>query len=287
MLTTQTAEDVYRDAGVIDDVRDVDHYGNLKESNQRATERLGVVIGSRHFGDGYVQKWGAFAGEAIGNPDRSDAENRGRGLAYGGVGDDVLRHMREYETLQAVMRFGRDGRGATVYVHTNTLPAWIEDGDDPVLAGEGRVIGTWSAGMRQVLNVAKGLGANGDGEGWTTAEIADHPAVEIGARQVRDHLHRLAQRGYVDIEIDGGGYVWRDDGLHRVGEHGDIELGTVDVRELDERESAELARSSSYTWEFRRSPRERDRSPSDSLGAAEAARLAGVDDGEPPPDRPG
>jgi hypothetical protein len=136
LLTTQTAEDVYREAGVLDDVRDVDHYGNLKGSNKYASERLGAVIGSRHFGDGFVQKWGAFAGEAIGDPDRSDAETRGRGLSYGGLGDDVLRHVREHETLQAVMRFGRDGRGATVYVHTNALPAWIEDGEDPVLAGE-------------------------------------------------------------------------------------------------------------------------------------------------------
>ena len=285
LLTTQTAKDVYRDAGVLDDVRDVDHYGNLKGSNKYASERLGAVIGSRHFGDGFVQKWGAFAGEAIGDPDRSDAETRGRELSYGGLGDDVLRHMREYETLQAVMRFGRDGRGATVYVHTNTLPTRIEDDDDPVLAGEGRVIRTWSDGMRQVLDAARDLGATG--EGWTTGEIADHPAVEIGERQVRDHLHRLARRGYVDVEIEGTGFVWRNDGLHRVGEHGEVELEAVDVAELDETESAELSRSSSYTWEFRRSPGERGRSPTDSLETRCAFRPSPADGGEPPPDRGG
>ena len=281
LLTTQTAEDVYRDAGVLDDVRDVDHYGNLKGSNERENERFGAVIGSRHFGDGYIQKWGAFAGEAIGDPDRSDAETRGRELSYGGFGDDVLRHMREYETLQAVMRFGRDGRGATVYVHTNTLPEWIEDDDDPVLAGEGRVIGTWSDGMRQVLDVASEL------DEWTTAEIAEHPAVEIGDRQVRDHLHRLARRGYVDVETDGTRFVWRDDGLHRVGDHGDVELEAVDVDELDDAESAELSRSSSYTWEFRRSPGERGRSPAGSFRTGEAPRLEAAEGGEPPPDRVG
>jgi len=83
LLTTQTAENVHREAGVLDDVCDVDHYGNLKGSNERESERLGAVIGSRHFGD----------------PDRSDAETRGRGLSYGGVGDDILRHAREHETL--------------------------------------------------------------------------------------------------------------------------------------------------------------------------------------------
>jgi hypothetical protein len=274
---------------VLDDVRDVDHYGNLKGSNARETERLGVVIGSRHFGDRYVQKWGAFGGEAIADPDRSDAEKRGRGLAYGGVGDDVLTHVREHETLQAVMRFGRDGRGATVYVHTNTLPRWIEDTDNPVLAGEGRVIGTWSGGMRQVLDAARDLGATdvGDGEGWTTGEIADRPAVEIGARQVREHLHCLARRGYVTVEIEGTGFVWRDDGLHRVGEHGDVELEAVDVDNLTDEESAELSRSGSYTWKYRTSHGERGRSPAGSLGTWGPARPPPVDGGEPPPDRGG
>jgi hypothetical protein len=282
LLTTQTAENAYRDAGVLDDVRDVDHYGNLKGSNERESERLGAVIGSRNFGDRFVEKWGAFAGEAVAEPDRSSAENRGTNLSYGGgVGDDVLRHMREHETLQAVMRFGRDGRGATVYVHTNTLPAWIEDGDDPVLTGEGRVIGTWSDGMRQVLDVGRELNE------WTTAEIAEHPRVEIGERQVRDHLTRLTERGYVDRTVEGTGFVWRDDGLHRVGEHGEVELGAVDVGELDAAESAELSRSSSYTWEFRTSPRDRGRSPTDSLEMRCASRPPPAEGGEPPPDRGG
>ena len=81
--------------------------------------------------------------------------------------------------------------------------------------------------------------------------------------------------------------MWRDDGLHRVGEHGEVELGTVDVDELDATESAELSRSSSYTWEFRTSPGERGRSPTDSLGTGGPARSELVNHGEPPPDRGG
>ena len=38
LLTTQTAELVYRDEGVLDTVRDVDHYGNLKGSNVRVPD---------------------------------------------------------------------------------------------------------------------------------------------------------------------------------------------------------------------------------------------------------
>jgi phage FluMu gp28-like protein len=52
---------------------------------------------------------------------------------------------------------------ATVYVHTSTLLRWIEDDGNPVLAGEGRVIGTWFDEMRQVLDAARDLGTTGDG----------------------------------------------------------------------------------------------------------------------------
>jgi len=77
--------------------------------------------------------------------------------------------------------------------------------------------------MRQILDIVRVR------DEWTTAEIADHPTVEIGPRQVREHLHRLAKRGYVTVETEGTGFVWRDDGLHRVGEHGEVELGAVNV----------------------------------------------------------
>ena len=47
---------------------------------------------------------------------------------------------------------------------------------------------------------------------WNTAELAAVPAVEIGERQVCTHLHRLAERGVVDVTTEGCGFVWRDDG---------------------------------------------------------------------------
>jgi hypothetical protein len=275
LLTTKTAKGVYREEGVLDDVRDAGHYGDLKGSNRRENTRLGAVIGSRNFGDRFVEKWGALAGEAVGEPDRSDPQNRGTNLSFGGgVGDDVLRHMREHETLQAVMRFGRDGRGATVYVHTNTLPGWVED----VLAGEGRVIGTWSDGMRQVLDTVR------DRCEWTTREIAEHPAVEIGTRQVRDHLHTLVERGFVDREIEGNGFVWRDDGLHRVGEHGDVELAPADHDDLGEGERCEVSRSSIYTWEFRSPPGSSTGSDSVTTDHDTHPTTTATDHPDPPPD---
>ena len=136
-----------------------------------------------------------------------------------------------------------------------------------------------------MLDITRDLGANG--EGWTIGEVTDHPAVEIGERQVRDHLHRLARRGYVDVETAGTGFVWHDDGLHRVGEHGEVELEAIDVNELDDAEGAELSRSSTHTWEFRRSPGKQGRSSADSLGTGGPARSELVDGGEPLPDRGG
>lgn len=237
LITTSTAEHEYDAAGVLDRVADHEHYGNVLGSNKFAHTRLGAVIGSQHYGDRFIEKWGAFAGEAV---TRNDG--KGAALSYGAFGDQVLTHMREHETLQAAMRFGRDGNGAVVYVHTDTLPDWVP------LAGEGRVLQTWSDGRRQVIEAASEL------QEWTTAKLAAHPTVEIGERQVRDHLHALAEAGHIHVEVDGCGYVWRDDGLHRVGDHGAVELASVDVDDLTDAESAELARSSTYTWEFRTSP---------------------------------
>lgn len=55
----------------------------------------------------------------------------GSALSHTSVGDEFLTQMREHETLQAAMRFGRDGNGAVVCVHTDTLPEWV------LIAGEG------------------------------------------------------------------------------------------------------------------------------------------------------
>jgi len=234
VITSSTAEHEYDAEDVLEYVDETKHYGNVLGSNEFKTKRLGAVIGSNHFGDGFIKKWGAYAGEAVARNDE-----KGAGLSYGGFGDRVLTHMREHETLQATMRFGRDGNGAVVYVHTNTLPEWVP------LAGEGRVVTTWSDGMKHVVRTLEDL------DTATTAEIAD--AVDLSRQQVFDHLETLRERGVLQREQDaedGRRVVWVDDGLHRLGEHGEVELEPVDLEDLDDEEVRQLARSSIYTWEF-------------------------------------
>ncbi|WP_101294165.1 hypothetical protein [Halegenticoccus soli] len=243
VITTSTALDQYEANGLLELGNDGEvldgpasatgYYGNVLGSNKFGETRLGAVIGSNHYGDGYIKRWGAYAGKAV-----ERGEEKGTGLSYGSFGDQVLQHMREHETLQAVMRFGRDGNGATVYVHTDTLPDWV-----PV-AGEGRVLTTWSDGMREVIDAAAEL------DEWRTGEIADQ--VSISERQVRDHLHTLQERGYLEVRHEDRGFTWLDTGLHRVNEHGEVELEPVDIDDLTEVEVAEVMRSSYYTWEFRK-----------------------------------
>lgn len=177
-----------------------------------------------------------------------------------------------HETLQAAMRFGRDGNGATVYVHTNTLPDWV-----PV-AGEGRIVSTWSDGMHEVLEAAESL------EEWTTAELAAQ--VSISERQVCEHLHRLVDRGVLDVEVEGRGYVWRDDGLHRVSEHGEVELAPVDVDDLSAENVAEVARSSTYTWDFRNTAADKRAPPENGESGHRSVAGAMSNGGDRPPDDP-
>jgi hypothetical protein len=239
-ITTATAEAQYEDTAVADHVESTRHYGNVLGSNKLADKRVGAVIGSNHYGDDYLKQWGAYAGQAV---ERGDG--KGSDLSYGVFGDDVLAHMREHETLQAAMRFGRDGNGAVVYVHTDTLPDWV-----PV-AGEGRVVSTWSDGMIDVLDAIETR------REWTTAEVVD--AVDLSRQQVFDHLETLRDRGVLSREQDsddGRRVVWRDDGVHRLGEHGAVELEPVERDELDDDEVRQLARTTTYTWELTNSPDE-------------------------------
>jgi hypothetical protein len=236
VITSSTAIEEYDAAGVLELADETRKYGNVLGSNEFKEKRVGAVIGSNHYGDDYIKKWGAYAGEVV---ERNDG--KGADLSYGTFGDDVLAHMRDHDTLQAAMRFGRDGNGAVVYVHTDTLPDWVP------LAGEGRVVSTWSDGMRQVLRAVEDL------EGGSTAEIADHPDVDLGRRQVFDHLETLRQRGVLDREQDaddGRRVRWVDGGVHRLNDHGEVTLDAVELDDLSDGEVRELARSSNYTWEF-------------------------------------
>ena len=287
VVSTMTALDEYADADVLEyDPADgavedgpadrVKWYGNVLGSNEFKAKRVGAVLGSNNYGDQYVKKWAAFDGHAVDTPDRSKAENRGNGLSYGGgFGDDVLQHMREHDTLQAAMRFGRDGNGAVVYIHTDTLPEWVPT------AAEGRVLTTWSDGMRAVVDAVEDLGTA------TTAAVVDHPAVDLSRRQVFDHLEDLRKRGVLDRHQDaddGRRVVWVDDGVHRLNDRGDVELPGADLEDLADDEVRELARSSIYTWGFRNMEGDSTGAPVDAGVNGGENRSATTTGGSDPPD---
>ncbi len=225
----------YESAGVLEDVRRHEHRGNVKGSNQFKHERLGVITGSAHYGDEYIKQWAALAGHAA-----ERGEEKGVDLTYGEYGDKIYTHMTEHETFQEIMRFGRDGDGATVYVHTSAIPDWV-----PV-AAEGRVLSTWDTGKggrRQVIEAAAELGT------WRASEIVDE--VDLSHQQVLNHLHELEDRGYITKEYDGRGYQWEDAGLRDVNPHGDVDIST----ESDEDEQEQDPR---FTWAHQQSVESRD-----------------------------
>ena len=134
--------------------------------------------------------WGALDGTSV----ERVGDGRGMNLDYGEFGNKVLRHMREHEVLQAVLRFGRNRNPTTVYVHTAALPEWV-----PVEA-EGE-IQRWGKGTREVVEV---LEADAPDE-WKTADVAEQ--VSIGTRQVRNVLNELAEEGYITKE-SGWATLW-------------------------------------------------------------------------------
>lgn len=192
----------------------VAHYGNLKGSNRFKTTRLGAVFGSNHFGDGFIQKWGAFAGAEV---DRDPENNRGAELRYvetnpdvpdtlDGIGQAIYRDMTEGETLQAALRFGRDGRGATVYLHTAALPPLLSH---PDVARQGRVLSVYSDGKVAVL---ESLGDMDTSDGVKADVVAE--GTELSARHARRVLGELVDDGILEVEPGAGSRptMWFDPG---------------------------------------------------------------------------
>jgi hypothetical protein len=206
------------------------YYNNLKGTNAFKSARLGVVIGSRHLGDGHLKKWAAFMNEAIGRKVGKDGTvSRGVDLRYTGLGDELLEGMRENETLQAVMRFGRDGDGAAVYIHTGALPDWVECEQ---LNFE---IETWNygkqKGRREIIDAIKNLPDWRSAE-WTTSQLRDLVIEQnpYTKKQDPDTVRRRVQYNLEKLEKDGrissrqrvprGTNYWSNENLHNAGKFG-------------------------------------------------------------------
>ena len=218
------------DSSLSDLVSETGYYNNLKGTNEFGSIRLGVVIGSRHLGDGDLRMWAAFMGEATDRVRDDDGNvSRGTDLQYTGSGNELLRGMRENETLQAVMRFGRDGDGATVYVHTGALPNWVECEQ---LNFE---IKTWDRGKQkgrqEIVDAIKNLPDWRSAE-WTTSQLRDlvieqNPYTE---KQDPDTVRRRVQYNLEKLEKDGrissrqrvprGTNYWSNKNLHCSGDFG-------------------------------------------------------------------
>jgi len=201
LISTAKAISQYEQEDVLAPVGTTEHYGNLKGSNQLEDEYVGIVAGSTHYGDEYVKMWGALADECV----ERVGNDRGMNLDYGEFGSAVLRHMREHEVLQAVLRFGRDQKPTTVYTHTAALPKWV-----PV--EEEVRIRRWGKGTKEVVGT---LEADAPDQ-WKTADVADQ--VSIGKRQVRNVLNELVEYGYVTKEKEGRATLWvvEDDEIDRL-----------------------------------------------------------------------
>ena len=209
LIVSRTTEENYREQEDLSDVVDeVENYGNIKGSNKFSDVRVGVVSGSPHYGDDYIKKWSALAGKSVSRVD----ETTGMDQDFGTFGNQILHGMRENTVLQAAMRFGRDGDGATVYVHTAAIPHWV--GVDESIPS----IRPWSDGMSEIINVIEHL----EEDNWGTLKVAKK--VSISEQQVRSHLKSLHNFGYIAKQKPGKGYIWSDNSMSDIGIHGNVDF---------------------------------------------------------------
>jgi hypothetical protein len=182
VITTKKVREEIQDR-IEDEIAAIDHYGNITGSNALGAVNLGIVLGCRHFGDAVVEKWAAFAGESI-----AEHTDHGADLDYGSeTANTFLKHMREDQTLQAILRFGRDKEGAVVFAHTSALAESL-----PVVS-EGGVIKAFSQSKKEVARAAKQF----RGHEFTGTDVFDREDVTCSRRSVQRALNELADAGYL------------------------------------------------------------------------------------------
>ena len=179
VITTKKVEQEIA-SRIEDDIAAIDHYGNITGSNALGELNLGAVLGCRHFGDAVIEKWAAFAGESV------YRAGHGADLNYdSATANTYLKHMREDQTLQAILRFGRDQEGAVVFAHTTALSESL-----PIVA-DGAVVKAFSKSKRAVTRAARQY----RGQQFAVSDIA--PEVDCDKRTVRRALNEFADLGYL------------------------------------------------------------------------------------------
>lgn len=209
VITTKKAEGAIADR-VRSDVGALEHYGDITGSNALGDHNLGAVLGSRHYGDAPVEKWAALAGESV------EREGKGARLDYGcSIGNAFLKHMREDETLQAILRFGRDEEGAVVFAHTSALA------DSLPVVGEGQVVKTFTENGRDITNVARQY----RDEEFAISDLVDE--VECSRETIRRTLNEFAELGYLTKHETKNGVANGFQSLEEPGA-GEVELPEIE-----------------------------------------------------------
>lgn len=248
VFTPKAVADEYADAGFVDRglASELNYPGNLRGTDKYAEERLLAILGSTHHGDHEIRRRAAWLREDV------NVEGKGSDRDYGSdMGNAILQQMRENVTAQMAMRVGRDGGGATIVLKTTAAPDYL-----PVI-GKGGVT-KWSDGMKQVTEAWQDL-VDSDAAFVEVGEVADHPAVEVTTRQVRNALGNFVDLGYVkkgQHPTDGRKSAYTDDGLSSVAEHDEAEVELPDIEWPDDMEAKvpETVRTNVLTSDFRFSP---------------------------------
>mgnify|MGYP000096551984 CR=1 FL=1 len=250
-----------------DDISAIDHYGNVTGSNAMGELNLGVVLGCQHFGDYTVEKWAALAGEQV------SRTGRGEALDYGcQTGNTYLKHMRQDQTLQAILRFGRDEEGAIVFAHTAALH------DDLPVVGDGAVVRAFSESTQEVARAAQQF----RDQEFTVSDLVD--TVDCSRRTVRRVLAELSEMGYLERHDAGEGLA---NEYHTIDEPGvgDVELPTTDApgpQPGGDDQPGQDTLEQYYTWFVRvPSPQDEDRSQH-GVGTATLPAPDEITTGPPP-----
>ena len=211
-------------------VKEIDNYGNVTGSNALGECNVGVVLGARHYGDHYIEKWGAIAGEEV------TRSGHGNSLDYGcQTANAALKHMRHDQTMQAILRFGRDEEGAIVFAHTSALR------DDLPVVGEGAVVRAHSKSAKAIAKAATQFRRRA----FNVSDLVDD--VDCSCRTIRRVLARFSDAGYLKRHETKNG-VANEYRMHEDPGTGDVELPNIS---LDGDRADETATGEYYTWNVR------------------------------------